>query len=248
VKRASYTPYFVAATAVILIVFFEPTARRLAGGHWQRGKYVYQDSLSLDVHAVIGFTFVAAFVIQIILGRRQRAHDSARRLHEKLGKLLIILVVPLFVGTAAWVVADRSTSIAPELSVIFKVDREMGRVVLGELLVFTSFFFVRAWLAIRDGDVARHVDAVLGAFLMASAIATIRFLYSAIWATGAGSPFSVIGMYFITVAIVVGAMALAYARAGRFAANRRVLAGLVAVTVATGLLCMPLYDFMDTTS
>ncbi len=247
-KRASYTPFFAGATAIILLVFSEPTFRRLAGGHWQRGKYVYKDSVSLDVHATVGYLFVGAFILQIVWGRRQRLHESARRLHARLGKALFAVVVPAFVLAAAWVVADRSTSIAPEDSVIFQVDRVMGRVVLGELLVFTSFFFGRAALAIRAGDVPRHVDAVLGAFMMASAIAVIRFLYSAIWATGAGSPFSVIGMYFITVTIVVGAMAVAYGRAGRFAENRRTLAGLVAVTVATGILCMPLYDFMDVTS
>ncbi len=244
-RRSPYVWFVLGTTAIILFVFAEPSLARLLGGEWQRGRFVYVNTASLDAHAVLGFVFVFAFLTQVAFGWAQARRRGIVRLHRLLGRALLGVVAPIFLLSALWVLLDRATNIAPEDSVVFKRDRPMLKVSLGALLVLCSGFLARATLAIRRGDVATHVDSILGAFLIAGSIALVRFLYALCWAVLGGSPLSLMGMYFVTVALVVLAMASAFALAGRLRANFVPLATVAGVAVALFIGGRDHFVFLD---
>ncbi len=242
--RRSIQVLFAVLMMVTLLVFWEPSVERIVEGQWRRGRFLYAHTLSLDVHALMGLAFLIALGSQLVLGLRNTT-TRARRMHRRLGRALFFVIIPVFILTAAWVVLDRSTSIAPSLSVIFKHHRLMARVALVELLGFVAFLFARSYWAIRRGNVPAHVDSIVGAFMVASAIIVIRFLYAFIWAIWGGSPFSVMGMFFVTVLLVVLVLTLVYGLAGRLYENRHVLGSLILVTAAIALLGHSYYDLLD---
>ncbi len=246
--RAGWTHYRTLAAvtvAVILLVFIEPTARRLLDGQWQRGRFVYVSTTSLDVHALMGYTFLVLVVAQVWLGWRQARSGRPCSLHGRLGRALVFAVIPAFVAVGMWVVLDRSTSIAPEVSVIFKHHRPVARVALFELLGGTLWLVIRSVRAIARGDLDGHVDAFLAAFMFASAIAYIRFFYFLFWAIRGGCPLSVVGMFFVSVAVVLGLLCLVYARAGRLRANRLPIMVLAGCTLALALGGWSHYTMLD---
>ncbi|MFT4628519.1 MAG: uncharacterized membrane protein YozB (DUF420 family) [Myxococcota bacterium] len=230
---------------VIFMVFSEPTLGRLVNGVWSRGRFEYVSTLSLDVHAALGFSFVGLVFAQLVLGYQLVGSGRGRQAHTRLGRTLLFAVIPVFLLGAGWVSLDRSTTIAPEVSVIFKHHRPVVRWALFTLIGFTAFFSVRAYLSIRRGDVAAHIDAVLGAIVLASGIAIIRFLYVVFWAIRGGSPFSVVGMYFLTVVVVFALLAGAYAAAGRLKQNSGPLALLVGVNLLLAVAGTGRYTFLD---
>ncbi len=240
-----YKYFFIATTLIVLFVFFEPTLNRLAEGEWIRGRFHYVWTLSLDIHAVFGYLFVMLVMVQVFMGYRQKSKPNLTPFHRKLGKLLFYIIIPAFALTGAWVSIERSTTIPPELSVIFRRDRMMGRIALFQLLVFFLWYAVRSLRAIKRRDVPSHLDAILGAFVLASGIAVIRFLYFLFWATRGGAPFSVVGMYLITVFIMCVQLGVAYRLAGRFQQNKMPLFCLAAVTILYAVLGANHYDFMD---
>lgn len=240
-----YRALLIVTTVMIVLVFGEPTLHRVTGGPWRRGRFTYVDTLSLDVHAVLGYVFLLCVLTQVWLGFRQVRRRVPSRVHMRLGPWLALAIIPLFIGSAAWVVLDRSTTISPELSVIFKAHRPMARAALAELLLFSSVFVARAVVAIRRGDVETHVDSIVGAYTVTSGVVLIRFLYFLFWTIRGGSPLSVMGMFFLTMVVVLGVLILAYRHAGRLRANRVPLIALGVVTVLLAVLGAPYYAMMD---
>jgi len=232
-------------TGVILLVFFEPTFKRLFDGQWQRGVHVFVASTSLDVHAFSGYAFVLALLVQFWLGFRLLSRKSSPRSHMRLGRVLVLGLVPLFTLAGFWVIHDRSTNIPPEFSVVFKYDRMMNSVALYEVLALFIVLVARSYLSIRRGDVRAHVDSMVGAFAIVSAIAFIRFLYLIFWAIRGGSPLSLMSMFFLTIALVVLLLGIVYAIAGRLWANWTILLLIVVVTVFVAWLGAHHYQILD---
>jgi hypothetical protein len=233
----AYAAAFAVNTLLILFVFAEPTLRRLALGVWQRGRFPYTWTLSLDVHAVAGFAFLFAIVAQAKLGARMAKHRRLRRTHRRLGRLLILGLVPVFLAITAWAIFDRSTTIPPEKSNIFITARPFMRGALAILILLIGGHAARAYLTIRRGDVRAHLDAILTLYLVAGGIALIRLLYFIAWMIWSRSPLSVPSMFFLTVALMTGVFVLTFALAGRLRENLwgiAIFLALVIVLAVTG--------------
>lgn len=233
----AYRIAFVVNTALILFVFTEPTLHRLVQGIWQRGRFPYTWTLSLDVHALAGFAFLIAIVSQASLGARMGARSRLRRSHRGLGRALILGLVPVFLTITAWTIFDRSTTIPPERSNIFITARPFMRGALAILILLIGGHAARAYLTIRRGDVRAHIDAVLTLYLVAGGIALIRLLYFVAWMIWSRSPLSVPSMFFLTVALMTGVFILTFALAGRLRENLwgvAVFLALVIVLAVTG--------------
>ncbi len=233
----AYTIAFAVNTALILFVFAEPTLHRLLQGIWQRGRFPYTWTLSLDVHALAGFTFLVAVIAQVALGLRMGERSPLRRNHRRLGRVLILGLVPAFLAITAWAIFDRSTTIPPEKSNIFITARPFMRGALSILILLIGGHAARAYLTIRRGDVRSHLDAILSLYLVAGGIALIRLLYFVAWMIWSRSPLSVPSMFFLTVALMTGVFALTFALAGRLRENLwgiAVFLALVVVLAVTG--------------
>jgi hypothetical protein len=160
---------------------------------------------------------------------------------------LLYAVIPVFAVFSAWLIYERSTTIPREQAVIFRQYIEMAFVVLSELLLFFVAFSIRAGWAIRRGDVLTHIDSILMAFMMAAGIAIIRMWYFLFWTFSGAAPFSIIGMFFVTMATILILLILVFSLVGRLRENVKALSLLAVVTVLIAVLGAPYYEFLDVT-
>ena len=243
--KSIYPYFFILMFAIILFVFFEPTIRRLSEGAWIRGRFVQAWTLSLDIHAIVAYGFLALIGIQFFFGHQQTRFAAFKIGHAKLGKVLFYFVIPALLLVNFWVVFDRAFNIAQEDSVIFRSNRIFAIILMTEILVFVAWYAIRSLRALREGDIITHIDSVLGLLMCAGIVAVIRFLYAIFWAIRGGSPFSAAGMFFLSISLVVVMLALAHALAGRFAQNRMSLLAIVLVTILLAVAGAGHYTFMD---
>ena len=71
-----YKYFFIATALIVFFIFFEPTLHRLAEGEWVRGRFHYVWTLSLDIHAVLGYLFVMLVMVQVLMGYRQKSKPN----------------------------------------------------------------------------------------------------------------------------------------------------------------------------
>jgi len=226
------------------MVFWDAVYSRLAFGEWRRGKYLYVNTLSLDIHATIGAIFILVISAQFVLGYFA-VRSKATSIHRMIGRGLLYCVLPLFMMSALWASVDRSANIPPEKSVIFKHNVPLLVFFLVTLLLMAGYFLVVSAHAIRRGDVSLHLDTMVAAITMFAGIVWIRFLYILYWKLIGPTPFTIMGMAMNT-AIIVSAMLIgAYALAGRLAANRQGIIVLLAWVALFLIGLQPFYDYFD---
>ncbi len=244
----TYAVVLLISTAIILLVFAEPTLGRLAGGPWQRRSYIYGHTWSLDVHAIAGFTLLAFVLAQMgagiwsVLG----GTGPSRKVHQKLGPFLVKGLLPAFLGITAFAIVDRAMNLPVEKAVLFEPFRTPVVVLLLMLLVVVGYFVHAAYTRVRSGDIAGHLDAVLMMFLGLTGIAQFRLDYvlsDLIWGH---VPVTVPGMYVVSLGMVLGAGMLAALVAGRFRAMRRDFLAVVVVNAVGVAAVAPYVNFVKT--
>jgi len=243
-----YAGFVLISTAIILLVFAEPTLGRLAGGQWQRRGYLYGYTASLDIHAVVGFVLLGTVLTQMGSGMLSalRGTPASQSLHRRLGPFLAKVLLPGFVLVTAVAIVDRAMNLPVEKAVLFEPFRTPVVVLLLLLLCLVAHFTRAAWVRVKRGDVGGHLDAVLMMFLVLTGIAQFRLNYSISDLIWGYVPVTVPGMYAVSAAMVVGAGALAAALAGRLRAMRRDFA-VVALVNAVGVLAVaPVVNFVKT--
>ena|GEM_PF-3305149 len=249
-RRAArvYAGFVLVSTAIILLVFAEPTLGRLAGGPWQRRGYIYGYTASLDLHAVIGFVLLGSVLTQMGSGLLAvlRGQRGSGGLHRRLGPVLAKGLLPGFVMVTAVAIVDRAMNLPVEKAVLFEPFRTPVVVLLLLLLGLVTYFTRAAWVRVKRGDVGGHLDAVLMMFLVLTGIAQFRLNYvisDLIWGY---VPVTVPGMYAFSAVMVVGAGILAAGLAGRLRAMKRDFA-VVALVNALGVLAVaPVVNFVKT--
>ena len=242
-SKKVYKYFFVEMTLIILIVFFEPTFRRLAQGGWQRGKYPYEWTLSLDVHAAVAFLFLFLILIQLFLGYQQAKNPSLKSNHVRLGNTLFYVIIPLFLLANLWVTFGRFLTTNLEESILYRDSPMIAILAIVEILAFLLWYVIRSFKAIKQGDVLLHLDGIFGAFLILSGFPFIRFLFAIVWSVQDVAPFTVTGGLFITLAIIFGHLVLGYFLAGRLRQNFTPLVTLVIVSAALAILGADYYIF-----
>ncbi len=243
-RQSVYRWFFGVNLLIIVLVFAEPTIARLTRGQWQRGTFVFENTLSLDAHALFGYVFVLIVITQAITGFAQGGRARLQPVHRRLGRVILLVGGPLFVGVGVWMIFDRGLGLPPGRTIVF---RKHGPVLIAELvqvMALVVFFLARGWLAIRRRDVPAHVDAMLTAFIVAGMIAMIRFEYALIWLFTT-CPLSVSGMYFLTVLVTAVELGVAFWLSGRLRANAWAIAVLVGTSLALGLIASPWHSIWD---
>ena len=237
-----YRVVFAANLVMIVFVFAEPTWSRLTQDTWRRGRFVWDWTLSLDVHAVLGYAFLLVVALQILTGfRRAKGAGGAR--HPLVGKMFVYGGLPLFVVMGLWVIVERGF-LLDGASILFAQDGSFIALEMLHVLGLMAVFTVRAVRAIRAGEVLSHVDGMLAMFLSAGILATIRFIYALIWMVGT-NPFSIGATYFAACGLTLLELAAVWALAGRLRENRTPLLILGGTSLALAVLGSPLYSIWD---
>ena len=243
--RISVYRWFVGFNVLmVLFIFAEPTITRVFKGAWQRGRFVFENTISLDIHALFGYAFVLFFVGQTALGFRLPRRARLAPIHRNLGRAFVFAAAPLFIIVGVWMIIDRGLGLPPESTVVFRKHAVALIIELAQVLALVTVYLARGWLAIRRRDLTAHVDAMMTAFIAAAMIAGIRLVYAVIWMFG-DSPFSVSGVYFITVAATALELTAAYAMVGRLRKNAWSLALLVGSTALVAAAASPWYSIWD---
>lgn len=249
-RRAArvYAGFLAVSTAIILLVFHEPTLARLAGEPWQRRGYIYGHTSSLDVHAVVGFVLLGTVLTQMGAGLVSILRGTPRsgRLHQRLGPFLAKVLLPTFILATAVAIVDRAVRLPVEKAVLFEPFRAPVVVLLLMLLVLVAHFTRAAWVRVKQGDIGGHLDAVLMMFLVLTGIAQFRLNYSLSDLIWGYVPVTVPGMYAVSVVMVLGAGALAAALAGRLRAMRRDFAVVALVNALALVAVAPWVNFVKT--
>ncbi|MEM7153805.1 MAG: hypothetical protein AAF799_13235 [Myxococcota bacterium] len=234
---------------MILFIFAEPTAKRILESVWQRGHFVYVATASLDLHAFFGFGFLGLFAAQIALGFRARAKGGRPKSgtrHRRLGRTFAYVILPLFILGGAWVIIDRAFLLGTARSTLFHQHRAFVVIEMLHVLGLIAYFAVRGVRTIRRKDIEGHVDSMLGLFLSAGLLATIRLLYAIIWATIGENPLSISGTYLLAVAVTFVELVVVFGLAGRLTNNRTPLWVFAGSTIVMAVLGLPLYSVWDT--
>ncbi|VAW38162.1 hypothetical protein MNBD_CHLOROFLEXI01-326 [hydrothermal vent metagenome] len=240
-----YAVFTVTMTILILAIFFEPTVSRLFEGIWQRQEVVFVWTFSLDVHATLGFLFIFMFILQFFFGYQQSKWPQLKRYHRRLGSAMFYVVIPLFILADIWVVIHRSTAIAPEQSVVFGQDRLMVVILILEILLFMAWYIIRSFQAVKQKDYPSHLDNIFAAYMMAGGIALFRFLFAILWATFGTSPISFVGVFFVTCALTLMLLILAFSLVGRLKQNRFPLFVFVIANVLVAILGAGNYSIIN---
>ena len=243
--KVIYAFVIIEFTLMVLLVFAEPTLKRLAAGEWSRGRFLFFPTLSLDVHGLVSFSYLFLMLGQMMLGFLHGRSTTLRRWHQRLGRFLYFGLIPVFFLAGIWVSADRALNIPTERAVVFKVDpgASLGGLVVLVLVCLAAL--IRSYRAIKKRDVRTHMDAIFATFAMASAVAIIRFVYLLFWLTRGGSPFSIMGSYAITMVVIFTHMLLAYHLAGRLKENARAVGMYLLVFIVYFVAAMPYYTIWD---
>lgn len=243
--KKHYTLFMVLLTLVVVFAFLEPTLKRLLEGSWTRGKFNYVWTLSLDVHALMGYGFLLLFCVQYALGFFPPKKPSWRGAHKLFGRLILFVFIPAFAIANIWLVMERSSTIPSESSVIFRQYRPMIRFIMYQLLGFFLFFLARSYWAIRKRDVLLHVDSIVLAYTFAAAVAIMRLFYFLFWLIRGGSPFSLPGMYFLSAAFVLLLFLVLFSLVGRLKENKYPLVAIFVFNVLMAILGSSYYSFWD---
>ncbi len=215
-----YQFFFIELIGIIILVFLEPTFQRVIEGVWARFRLIFVWTLSLDVHAVIAYLFLILFMVQLFWGYQQTKNSGLKQYHARLGYFLMYVIIPFFILAGAWAVLDRATTIPSEESVMFRSNVTLTVIGMIHILVFLAWYTIRSFTALKQNDILMHIDSVLGIFMMASIVAVIRFMHFVFQILPEGSPFTVAGLFFITMPFILGQLALAYYLTGRLRQNR----------------------------
>jgi len=89
------------------------------------------------------------------------------------------------------------------------------------------------------------LEHVLGLYVIACTVALYRFLYFIFWMTRGGSPFSIVGMFIITILMVIGQLVLAYYLGHQLKENRALLDTMLSLIITYTVLGAPFFCFMD---
>lgn len=174
----------------------EPIFNRVESAVWKRGNYIFENTLSLDFHALIGSLMVMGLLVQVLWGA-----GKAQKLnfHKKWGRFLARVIFPSFILIAVWAIVDRSINIDASRSVIFRADKTIICLALSQLLIFSSGFFIKSIWAIKKKDLEGHVEWFLMSYIIIGGVAYLRLFYMIIWFVNGRTPLSMMSVYFMTL-------------------------------------------------
>ncbi|MCL9685642.1 DUF2306 domain-containing protein [Legionella maioricensis] len=202
--RIVYAIATVETSLLILLIFMQPVYTRLVGGIWDRYGSLLKWTLSLDVHVLFAIPFLLLLILQFILGFIQKPGQVSNRIHRRLG-LFILLYTPVFLAITIWNVSVRVPYLLLQLTFYF-------------VIIYIVFFLIRGYRAIKNKDYLKHMDSMLGAFVLSGIAATARLVYPLYILIYGHIPISAI--WLISTAIFLYTkLFLIYALAGRLKQN-----------------------------
>lgn len=161
------TVYFLAVleiTFIIVLVFSRSLYHRFVYSNWELSSQHVQHVMALDCHVVTVLLFFFLMTIQLMLGLFFKPGSIANKIHRLLGKILLGFSI-IFIAAAAWNTATRDFD-NTLINLTFYLD-----------LIFISMFLARGVIAIVKKNYAKHMDSMLGAYVILGRAAIGRFLF-----------------------------------------------------------------------
>ncbi len=189
---------------LILLIFFQPVYMRLVYGIWDRYGSLLQWTLSLDVHVLLAIPFLLLLMMQFVLGFTQKPGHISNRFHRILGTF-ILLYTPIFLAVTVWNVAVRVPYLVLQLTFYI-------------VIVSIVFFLIRGYRAVRNKNYLKHMDSMLGAFVLSGIAATARLVYPLYISIYGHIPLAAVWLI-CTAVILYTKLFLIYALAGRLKQN-----------------------------
>lgn len=210
---------------LILLVFMQPVYMKLVHGVWDRYGTQINPTLSLDVHVLFAIPFLLLVMLQIFLGFIQKPGHAANKLHRRLGSFLL-LYTAVFLIITLWNLLVRIDYIVIQLGLFF-------------IIVYVVFFMLRGYRAIKYKDYLKHVDSMMGVFVLSGIAANSR-LIGAIYLLIYGHIPNLAFWSLISIAVIISKLLLIYALAGRLKQNILVcLMQVLPICLIYGLLPWP---------
>lgn len=207
--RIVYAIAAIETSLLIIVVFIQPVFTRMAQNSWQRYGSLVEWTLSLDVHVALAIPFLILFMIQFSLGLLQKPGNLINKIHRTLGKI-ILLYTPIFLITSIWNVYVRVPPLL--LQLLFYI-----------VITSIAYFLIRGFIAIRQKNYLKHIDSMLGAFILSGIAATARLVYTVFYLKYGSLYVTTAAWLLITSLVLYSKLFLFYALAGRVKQNTSII-------------------------
>lgn len=215
------TVYFLAAleiTLIIILVFSRSLYHRFVYSNWELSSQHVEHVLALDCHVVTVLLFFFLMTAQFMLGLFLKPGSASSKIHRVLGKILLGFSI-IFIAAAVWNTATRYFD-NTLINLTFYFD-----------LVFISMFLARGVIAIKKKNYVKHMDSMLGAYVILgrAAIGRLLFFFLILYYHGKTVPLSGATLMLMASLFTYLHLIVFYALAGRLKQNFMLIAIQLAV-------------------